>query len=159
MWLKVLITKTRLLKYTENFTTKTENFQKKNSGSFQISALNIDCGYLLEPPRRGGSYDYPQSMFLSRNENTKVYPVSTSFTVWKWGLRGSKLCGRDFVMLSWRLLKEIFFIGVLTLCVAETTVPVVCVCTQIAKFFIKGMKLLSTFLKRIRFVKRIVYWW
>ena len=28
------------------------------------SALkNIDCGYPLEPPRRGGSNGYPQSMF------------------------------------------------------------------------------------------------
>ena len=24
---------------------------------------NIDCGYLLEPPRRGDSNEYPQSMF------------------------------------------------------------------------------------------------
>ena len=24
---------------------------------------NIDCGYSLEPPRRGGSNEYPQSMF------------------------------------------------------------------------------------------------
>ena len=32
----------------------------KNSGSFQISAQNIDCGYSLEPPRRGGSNEYPQ---------------------------------------------------------------------------------------------------
>ena len=24
---------------------------------------NIDCGYSLEPPRRGGSNLYPQSMF------------------------------------------------------------------------------------------------
>ena len=31
--------------------------------NFLISAQNIDCGYSLEPPRRGGSYDYPQSMF------------------------------------------------------------------------------------------------
>ena len=30
---------------------KDENFQIKNSGSFHISAQNIDCGYLLEPPR------------------------------------------------------------------------------------------------------------
>ena len=30
---------------------------------FLISAENIDCGYLLEPPRRGGSNEYPQSMF------------------------------------------------------------------------------------------------
>ena len=35
---------------------------------FHISAQNIDCGYSLEPPRRGGSKEYPQSMFLSRNK-------------------------------------------------------------------------------------------
>ena len=28
-----------------------------------ICAQNIDCGYLLELPRRGGSNEYPQSMF------------------------------------------------------------------------------------------------
>ena len=32
---------------------------------FLISAKNIDCGYSLEPPRRGGSNEYPQSMFLA----------------------------------------------------------------------------------------------
>ena len=36
----------------------------KNSGSFHISAQNIDCEYSLEPPHRGGSNEYPQSMFL-----------------------------------------------------------------------------------------------
>ena len=30
---------------------------------FFISAQNIDCGYSLEPPRRGGSNEYLQSMF------------------------------------------------------------------------------------------------
>ena len=29
---------------------------------------NIDCGYPLVSPRRGGSNEYPQSMFLCRNE-------------------------------------------------------------------------------------------
>ena len=40
------IRKTRLFKYIENFTTKNnEKFQiKKKSGSFHISAENIDCG-------------------------------------------------------------------------------------------------------------------
>ena len=58
------ITKARLFKNTEKFTTKNENFQIKNSDFFfQISAQNIDCGYSLEPPRRGGSNEYPQSMF------------------------------------------------------------------------------------------------
>ena len=35
----------------------------KNSDIFYISAQNIDCEYSLEPPRRGGSNQYPQSMF------------------------------------------------------------------------------------------------
>ena len=58
------MTKTCLFKYTENFTTKkNENFQMKNSDNFHIFAQNIDCGYSLEPPRQGGSNEYPQSMF------------------------------------------------------------------------------------------------
>ena len=31
----------------------------KKSDIFNISAQNIDIGYSLEPPRRGGSNDYP----------------------------------------------------------------------------------------------------
>ena len=42
---------------------KNENFQVKNSGIFHISAHNIDCEYSLEPPQRGGSNEYPQSIF------------------------------------------------------------------------------------------------
>ena len=49
------ITKTRLFKYKENFTSKTENFQIKNSHILHISAQNIDCGYSSQPPRQGGS--------------------------------------------------------------------------------------------------------
>ena len=62
-----LITKTHLFKYIENVTTKNWKFSDKNSEIFHISAQNIDCGYSLEPPRRGCSNEYPQSMFLSRN--------------------------------------------------------------------------------------------
>ena len=40
---------------------KKENFHIKNSDIFHIFAQNIDCGYSLEPPRRGGSNKYPQS--------------------------------------------------------------------------------------------------
>ena len=60
---------------------KTENFQIKNSEIFRISAQNIDCGYSLEPPQRGGSNEYPQYMFLSRNKKNNVYPVNPSFTI------------------------------------------------------------------------------
>ena len=42
---------------------KNEDFQIKNSDIFHISAQNIDCGYSLELPHRGGSNEYPQSMF------------------------------------------------------------------------------------------------
>ena len=34
---------------------KNEIFQIKNSDIFHIYPQNIDCGYSLEPPRRGGS--------------------------------------------------------------------------------------------------------
>ena len=60
---KKCITKTCLLKYTENFPTKNENFQIKISDIFHISAQNIDCGYSLEPPRRGGSNKYHNPFF------------------------------------------------------------------------------------------------
>ena len=61
--LKATITKTRLFKYTENFTTKQRKFSDKNSDFFFLFLLKTDCGYSLEPPRRGGSNEYPQSMF------------------------------------------------------------------------------------------------
>ena len=48
-------------------------YQIKNR-YFYISAENIDCVYSLEPPRRGGSNDYPQSMFLSTNKKNNTYP-------------------------------------------------------------------------------------
>ena len=59
---------------------KKENFQLKNSDIFPTSAQNIDCGYLLEPPRQGGSNEYPQSMFL-QNKKYNVYPCKPSFTI------------------------------------------------------------------------------
>ena len=73
------ITKTCLFKHIENFATKTENFQIKNSDIFHISARNIGCGYLLELPHRGGSNEYPQSMFLSRNKKNDVSPCIPQF--------------------------------------------------------------------------------
>ena len=39
---------------------------RKKSDILHISAQNIDCGYTLEPPHRGGSNEYPQSMFLAK---------------------------------------------------------------------------------------------
>ena len=74
-------TKTRLFKYIENFATKNWKFSDKKSDIFHISAQNNDCGYSLEPPRRGGSNEYPQSLFLSRNKKIMYTPVNPSFTI------------------------------------------------------------------------------
>ena len=76
---------------------KTENFPIKTCFVFfcfvffHISAQNIDCGYSLEPPRRGGSNEYPQSMFLSRNKNNNVYPCKPQFYYKKVGFNGVKI--------------------------------------------------------------------
>ena len=69
-------------KYIEISPPKTESFQikisdifyisaqnidcEKHSDIFYISAQNIDCGYSLEPPRRCGSNEYPQSMLFEQ---------------------------------------------------------------------------------------------
>ena len=82
------ITKIRLFKYIEHFITKNGNFSDKNSDIFHISAQNIDCGYSLEPPHRGGSNEYPQSMFLSRNNKNNVYPCKPQFYYIKVGFKG-----------------------------------------------------------------------
>ena len=76
------ITKTRLFKYIENFTNKKkEIFQIKKSDIFHISAQNIDRGYLLEPPRRGGSNETPQYMFWAEIWKEMYTPVNHSFTI------------------------------------------------------------------------------
>ena len=70
---------------------KTESFQIKILIFFHISAQNIDCGYSLEPPGRGGSNKYPQSMFLSRNKKNNVYPCKPQFYYIKVGFKGVKI--------------------------------------------------------------------
>ena len=83
--------KALLFKYIDNLTPKTENFQINYSDIFHISAQNINCGYSLEPPRRGGSNEYPQSMFLSKNKKNNVYPYKPQFYYIKVGLKGVKI--------------------------------------------------------------------
>ena len=48
---------------------------------FNIFAQNIDCGYELEPPRRDGSNEYPQSMFWIKNKKNRHTPVNPSFSI------------------------------------------------------------------------------
>ena len=50
---------------------KIEIFQLKNFDIFLIFAQNLNCGYTLEPPRRGGSNEYPQSMFWGKNKKNR----------------------------------------------------------------------------------------
>ena len=69
----------------------TESFQLKMLIFFHISAQNINCGYSLEPPRRGGSNEYSQSMFFSRNKKTNVYPCKPQFYYIKVGFKGVKI--------------------------------------------------------------------
>ena len=60
---------------------KIENFQLKIFDIFLIFAQNIDCGYMLEPPQRGGSNKYPQSMFWSKNKKSMYTPAYPSFAI------------------------------------------------------------------------------
>ena len=53
---------------------KSENFQQKIFDIFLIFGQNIDVG----TRRRGGSNEYPQSMFWRKNRYTPVYPSFTT---------------------------------------------------------------------------------
>ena len=71
---------------------KNVNFQIKKSDIFHICAQNIDCGYSLEPPRRGGSNEYPQSMFWAEIRKIMYTPVNPSFIIYiKVGFKGVKI--------------------------------------------------------------------
>ena len=84
-WKSLKIKKTRLFKYTENFTTKKWKFSDKNSDIFHYAW-------------QGGSNMYSQSMFFSRNKKSNAYPCKPQFYYIKVGLRGSKLYRHVFVM-------------------------------------------------------------
>ena len=84
------ITKTYLFKYIENFASRNWKFSDKKSDIFHYSAQNIDCGYSLEPPLRGGSNEYPQSMFSNKNKKNNVYPCKPQFYYIKVVFKGVK---------------------------------------------------------------------
>ena len=52
---------------------KIENSNEKTD-TFNIIVQNIHCGYTLEPPRRGGSNEYPQCMFWIKITNNMYAP-------------------------------------------------------------------------------------
>ena len=74
------ITKTRLFKYTENFTTKKWKLSDKNTDIFHVSAQNTDCEYSFEPHHWGSSNEY-HLYVLSRNKKIMYTPVNPSFTI------------------------------------------------------------------------------
>ena len=64
---------------------------------FLIFAQNIDCGYSLEPPRRGGSNEYTQSMFCAEiGKNQIFFSEIFHFLVVKFSI---KLNSHVFVMV------------------------------------------------------------
>ena len=67
--------------YRKFFGFKIENFQRKKNDFSLFFPQNIDCGYALEPPRRGGSNEYPQSMFWSKNKKNRYTPANPSFSI------------------------------------------------------------------------------
>ena len=56
-------------------------FSDNKTDIFHISAQNIDYGYSLEPPRRGGSNEYLQSMFYAVIRKIMYTLVNPSFTI------------------------------------------------------------------------------
>ena len=80
---------------------KNDNFQMIFFYIFLIFAQNIDCGYTLEPPQRGGSNEYPQSMFWSKNKKNMYTRVNPTFYI-KVGCKGvfiTRTCYPDVLLI------------------------------------------------------------
>ena len=94
------------MQYTDIFFFRNENrkFHLKIFDILNIFAQNIDCGYTLEPPQRGGSNEYPQSMFWIKNQKKQVYPCKHHFYYIKVdndGVYISRTCFPDAVYACW----------------------------------------------------------
>ena len=86
------LTKTRLFKYIESFTTKKGNFSEKKIWYFSYSSSKHRLWHSLEPPRHGGSIEFPL-YFFSKMRKIVYAPVNLSFTIQLWGLRGQNYIG------------------------------------------------------------------
>ena len=58
---------------------------------------------------RGGSNECPQSIFKAEIRKIVYTPVNPSFTIYKWGLRGSKLYLFFFILFLFIYLFIFFF--------------------------------------------------
>ena len=74
------------MQYRDCLSFKIENFQLKTFDIFLIFAQNIDCGYTLEPPRQGGSNEYPQC--FGAKIRKIVIPLHTPVLLYKSGVQG-----------------------------------------------------------------------
>ena len=119
-WLEILITQTENVTfynmskhtitktYLYNFDPLKPHFYIVKLGFtgvyiiFLISAQNIDCGYSLEPPRRGGSNEYPQSMFWAEIWKISEFFYLEIFPFWvvKFSIYLNR---RVFVMVAYKL--------------------------------------------------------
>ena len=92
----------------------------------RTASPNIDCGCTLEPPRRGGSNEYPQSMFWSKNKKNRNTPANPTFS-YKYGFKGvyiSRTCFPDDKIgvqcgLTVKINKMSRGIGKPTICIGE----------------------------------------
>ena len=91
------ITKTRLFKYIENFTSKNIKFSDKKIGYFSYFCSKHRLWVLVRTAwgkavltSRGSSNEYPQSMFLSRNKKNNAYPCKPQFYYIKVGFNGGQ---------------------------------------------------------------------
>ena len=77
------------MQYTRIFfsLSKMMKFHWKCFDNFDIFAKNIDCGYTLEPLRRGGSNEYSQSMFWTKNKKNRHKLTVTRILLYKRFLR------------------------------------------------------------------------
>ena len=88
------------MQYTEIFKfVKNEKFQFKSFDIFLIFAQNIDFRFTLEPPRRGSSNKYPQSMFWIKNMKNRFTPTNPFFYR-KVGFKG--------VYFSWTFFGDVY---------------------------------------------------
>ena len=84
--LSLLITKTRLY----NFDPANPTFINWGLQGYTLFFLfllkNVDCVYSLEPPRRGGSNEYPQSMFWA-----EIWKKKLRISIWKFSVFGAEI--------------------------------------------------------------------
>ena len=74
-------------KYQNLFLRIANRFHHENMFiyNFLFPLKNIECGHSLEPPRRGGSNDYPQSTFWA-----EIWKIS-EFFIWKFSVSGDEI--------------------------------------------------------------------